>query len=95
MKSDTTQVEDRNSDPSINIALDTILLKKQCIIFVNTKRGAESVAENISKIILKDKKHEYQSNMDLEKLEIVSSQILKVLSSPTRQCHRLSDLTKY
>jgi len=95
MKSEVIHLEDRNSEPTINLALDTILIKKQCIIFVNTKRGAESVAEKISQIISKDKKYNYQSNIDLEKLNDISSRILKVLPTATRQCHRLSELVKY
>jgi helicase len=95
MKSEITSIEGRNSEPAINLALDTILIKKQCIIFVNTKRGAESVAEKLSQIISKDKKYDYKSNLDLVKLEEISSQILKVLPSPTKQCHRLSDLVKH
>jgi len=70
-------------------------MKKQCIIFVNTKRGAESVAEKLSQIILKDKKYDYKSHLDLVQLDAVSSQILKALPIPTKQCHRLSDLAKY
>ncbi len=88
-------IEQRNSDASVNIALDTILIKKQCIIFVNTKRSAESVAEKLSQIISKDKKHNYQSHIDLKQLEDLSSKILKIISPPTKQCHRLSDLLKY
>ena len=95
MKSELQQIEDRNSEPSINLALDTLLIKKQCIIFVNTKRSAEGLGEKISQIISKDKKHHYQSNIDLEKLNILSSQILKALPVATKQCHRLSDLSKY
>jgi len=94
-KSEVIHIEDRNSEPTINLALDTILIKKQCIIFVNTKRSAESIAEKISQTISKDKKHHYQSNIDLEKLNEISNQILKVLPSPTKQCHRLADLVKY
>lgn len=95
MKSEIVPIEERNPEPSINLALDTILLKKQCIIFVNTKRGAESVAEKISQIIFKDKRFDYKSFIDMKKLEDISSQVLKVLPSPTKQCHRLSDLVKY
>jgi len=95
VKSKIVSIEERNTDPSINLALDTLLLKKQCIIFVNTKRGAESVAEKISQIIYKDKKHDYKSFIDTNTLSKISSDILKVLSSPTKQCHRLADLIKY
>jgi len=95
MKSEVIPIEDRNSESTINLALDTIMIKKQCIIFVNTKRGAESVAEKISQIISKDKKYHYQSNIDLEKLNALSLQILKVISPPTKQCYRLAELVKY
>jgi helicase len=95
MKSIILPIEQRNPDPSINLALDTILLKKQCIIFVNTKRGAESLAEKLSQAIFKDKRYDYKSFIDVKKLEDVSTQILNALSSPTKQCHRLSDLIKY
>jgi len=95
MKSSILPIEERNSDASINLALDTIMIKKQCIIFVNTKRGAESVAEKLSQIIFKDKKYDYKSHLDLVKLDEIASQILKVLPSPTKQCHRLSDLMKF
>jgi len=95
MKSSITSFEERNSDPSINIALDTILIKKQCIIFVNTKRSAESLAEKLSQIISKDKKHDYKSRIDSLKLSNISSSIFKVLASPTKQCMKLSELVKY
>jgi len=95
MNSSITSIENRNSDASINLALDTIMIKKQCIIFVNTKRGAESVAEKLSQVISKDKKHDYQSYIELEKLSEISSKILKVISPPTKQCYRLAELVKY
>jgi len=88
-------IDERNSDPSINIALDTILMKKQCIIFVNTKRSAESLAEKLSQIISKDKKHDYKSMISLERLSDISSGIFKVLSPPTKQCMKLSECAKF
>jgi helicase len=71
------------------------MIKKQCIIFVNTKRGAEGLAEKISQVIFKDKKHDYKSLIDSGKLAEISSKILSVISPPTKQCHRLSELVKY
>ncbi|MAG39301.1 hypothetical protein CMO90_04415 [Candidatus Woesearchaeota archaeon] len=68
------------SEPVLNIIEDTIKRDKQAIVFVNTKRGAESQAE---KIALKVR----TVNSKLEKL---SDDILKVLSSPTKQCKRLA-----
>ncbi|HYD03408.1 MAG TPA: helicase-related protein [Alphaproteobacteria bacterium] len=88
-------IEDRNSDSTINIALDTLMIGKQCIIFVNTKRSAESVAEKISNIIMKDKKNVYKSFIEEEKLNSISNDILKAISSPTKQCHKLSATSKY
>jgi len=65
-------------DPSIDISLDTIKIGKQALIFVNSKRSAESVAEKISKQV-----------KDI-KLINLSEQILHALSKPTKQCERLS-----
>jgi len=68
------------SDPTINLALDTIKIKKQALIFTNTKRSAEKTAEDIS---LKIK----ESSKELEEL---SEKILNILSKPTKQCQRLA-----
>jgi helicase len=95
MKSIVIGIEDRNSDATLNIALDTLLLKKQCIIFVNTKKSAESVAEKLSQIILKDKKYNYRYNINLSSLEEISAKILNVLPTPTKQCRKLAELIKY
>ncbi|MBW2999243.1 hypothetical protein KY339_01105 [Candidatus Woesearchaeota archaeon] len=65
---------------SINIALDTIKINKQALIFVNTKKGAEKHAEDISKKIKQEPK---------EAIEL-SEKILHVLSTPTIQCKRLA-----
>src|SRR3989344_5387457 len=66
-------------DPVINLALDTLKKEKQAIVFVNTKRGAERVAELIAKKL----------NKTLFGINI-SQQALKVLSRPTKQCERLA-----
>ncbi|MFH1589082.1 MAG: helicase-related protein, partial [archaeon] len=74
------KIPDSQSDPVLNIIEDTLNKKKQAIVFVNTKRGAESQAEKIaSKIKTTD-----------EKLNKLSEEILKALPSPTRQCRRLA-----
>lgn len=64
----------------INIALDTINLGKQALVFVNTKRSSEKTAEEISKKIKSD-------NNDLG---ILANGALNSLSRPTKQCERLS-----
>ncbi|MFC1648657.1 LAGLIDADG family homing endonuclease [Nanoarchaeota archaeon] len=70
-------IEEKFSDGTLNLVLDTLALDKQAIVFVNTRRGAESQAEKIAAKI----------DMDLKKL---SDQILNVLSKPTKQCKRLA-----
>src|SRR3989338_3569600 len=65
-------------NPAIDLALDTINLGKQAIIFVNTKRSAEKTAEDISKKI---------RGIDLQE---ISDKSLHALTKPTKQCERLS-----
>ncbi|MFH1400446.1 MAG: helicase-related protein [Nanoarchaeota archaeon] len=67
------------SDPVINIILDTIEKKKQALVFVNSKRGAESQAEQIA--------HKLPPRRDLDGM---AERVLAALSSPTKQCHRLA-----
>jgi len=95
MKSEIVNIEDRNSDSTLNLALDTLLIKKQCIVFVNTKRSAESIAEKLSQIIFKDKKYNYKSCIDIPLLHEISQKILNVLPTPTKQCRKLSELVTY
>jgi helicase len=67
------------SKSTIEIALNTIKINKQALIFNNSKRGSEKAAEDIAKK-LKD-------NNDLQTLH---DDILKALSKPTKQCERLA-----
>ncbi|MFH1506451.1 MAG: helicase-related protein [archaeon] len=76
----TVNIPKKYSDAVINIALDTISLNKQALVFVNTKRGAESQAEKISSKI-KEQKEEWTE---------LSEKALKALSKPTKQCKRLA-----
>src|SRR3989344_485224 len=62
----------------INLALETIKMGKQAIVFAPTRSSAEKTAEEISKLTA-------LMEIDLEK------DILKAASSPTRQCRRLSN----
>ncbi len=71
-------VEELFSDDTLNLALDTIRIGKQALVFVNTKRSAESVAEKIADKI---------KNIELTEL---SNKALKALSRPTKQCERLA-----
>ena len=78
------KIKELTDFPVINVALDTISINKQALIFVNTKRSAEATAEKISLQIKTSKK-------DLVKL---SERVLNVLSTPTKQCKRLAMCVK-
>ncbi len=81
-------VIDGREDATILLALDTIKLNKQALVFVNTKRGSEATAERIAKEIrINDEKHD-------KKLEGISDEILNCLSAPTKQCERLAKVIK-
>jgi len=71
-------IEGKYSDPSINIALNTIERGKQAIFFVNTKPSAEKLAEEISKKI-----------KDINLTEL-AKKIETALPKPTKQCRRLA-----
>ena len=73
------------AESAIDLALETINMKKQALIFANTRMSAEKTAEDLAKK-LKDPK-----NQELLELE---NKVLKSLSSPTRQCKRLSQCIK-
>lgn len=68
-------------DTTLRLALETISMQKQAIIFVPSRASAEKQAEEIAK------------NVKLF-LPDLADQILKAASSPTRQCRRLSNCTK-
>jgi len=64
-------------------------LKKQGLFFVSTRRGAESLAEKLSKLV--SSRLLRQEKRELQKL---SDDILNVLEIPTRQCKRLAKCVK-
>ncbi|MBS3105915.1 hypothetical protein J4234_06705 [Candidatus Woesearchaeota archaeon] len=64
----------------LNIALDTIKIGKQALVFANTKKSAEKTAEDISKKIKGDD----------AQLKLLADKALNVLSKPTKQCERLA-----
>jgi helicase len=73
-----------SDDSTINIALDTIKIGKQALVFANTKRSAEKAAEDISKKIKSEN----------EKLLELSEEVLHSLTRATKQCERLSRCIK-
>lgn len=68
------------------ITKDTLKKDKQIIIFVNSKRSAEAVAERLLKL-----KEALPQNTFLND---ESNAVLNALSSPTKQCKRLAKLVK-
>lgn len=78
------KIAEKTNDPVINIALDTIENKKQALLFVNARRSAEKVAEDISK----------KSPLKTKELQELSEKILTVLGKPTKQCERLATCVK-
>ena len=68
------------SDTTINVALDTLAIGKQALVFTNTKRSAEKTAEDIAKKI----------NTSSLELASLAEQVLHALSKPTKQCERLA-----
>lgn len=71
------RVSTPKSDPVSELVHDTLAKGKQALVFVNAKRSAESVAEELAK------------QFPVQFPEIGKA-ILKVLSSPTKQCKRLA-----
>jgi len=80
------KIERKTKDETVNLALNTIDIGKQALVFVNTKRSAEKVAEEISKFLKKQ---------NVEKNDELANEILRALSKPTKQCERLSEIIKY
>lgn len=79
-KPEPIKIEQPFANNIINLALDTIKIKKQALVFVNTKRSAEKAAEEISFKL--EPAHSF--------LEDISNSILTAIPKPTKQCERLA-----
>lgn len=80
------QISQLTNDDVLNVAIDTINIKKQAIIFASSKASCEKTAREISQYI---KKQTAISNV------LLSEKILNVLSHPTTQCEKLSQAAKF
>src|SRR3990167_7074642 len=78
------KIPSETGNAALDLALDTIKIGKQALVFANTKRSAEKTAEDIAKKVKTDNK----------KLIELSESVLKALSRPTKQCERLSNCIK-
>jgi len=74
------KIEQQTTDSTVNLALDTLKIEKQALIFCGSKRGAEKQAEDIAKKLK-------QTSETLTKL---AEKIQKTLPVPTQQCERLA-----
>lgn len=83
---ESKSINEATSDNVVNLTLHTIELKKQVLVFNNSKRGSEATAEKISKAINKVE--------NKEELKIIADKILKSLSVPTKQCRRLAEIVE-
>ncbi|MFH0949058.1 MAG: DEAD/DEAH box helicase [Candidatus Aenigmatarchaeota archaeon] len=76
-----------SGEPEILLASDTLKKGKQALVFVSTRRSAEASAERIGKKIV-----HLLTQDEKNKLKKISLQVLKSLSTPTKQCRRLADI---
>ncbi len=78
------EIKQKTKDPTVNIILDTLERNKQALVFVNSKRSAEKVAEEIAG----------KTKITSSSLTKLSEDVLNALSKPTSQCERLSQVIK-
>ncbi len=68
---------------------NTLLMKKQLIFFVSSRRNAEALAERLSRLTF-----HFLKNEEIKKLEKISKKIENVLETPTEQCKKLAICVK-
>lgn len=76
------KIPEISEEEVVNLAIDTIGRKKQALVFVSTKSGAEATAEKIAAKV--------KDNIDLE----LSEKLLHALARPTKQCERLAKVAR-
>jgi len=81
-------VIDARAPGEIGIVEDTLKKGKQILIFVSTRKNAESLAERLTPVV-----EQYLSPQDKKELEKISREIKHALETPTRQCKKLSDIS--
>ena len=82
--SGSIKISEQFDSAVLNIVLDTLSIKKQALVFTNTKKSAEKTAEEIAKKIKSPDKNLVQ----------LSEKAINSLSKPTRQCERLAACIK-
>lgn len=74
------KILEQTGDQTLDLALNTAKIKKQALVFANTKRSAEKTAEDIGKSI----------KLSSPELDKIAEQCLNSLARPTKQCERLA-----
>lgn len=76
----------RKGPPEEAIAENTLLLKKQLIFFLSTRKNAEALAERLSKLVIA-----YLDFEERKELEKLAQKIEGALEIPTSQCKKLAN----
>ncbi|MBI2040939.1 MAG: DEAD/DEAH box helicase [DPANN group archaeon] len=71
-------IPEKFSEPAVQLAINTIAIGKQALVFCATKQSAEAMAEKISK-----------ANANVRQVDL-AKKILHALPKPTVQCRRLA-----
>jgi helicase len=69
----------------VELVKESIKQKKQALVFISTRKNAESVAERLGEFVKKT-----LSPDDVQNLSELSEKILHALDHPTKQCERLA-----
>lgn len=80
---------DDSIEPENSIISDTMLMKKQILVFTSTRKNAESLAERLCKTVRPRLNQE-----DKTELVKISSEIENVLDNPTHQCKKIAECIK-
>lgn len=83
------ELENVFNNDVLNLVADTLKRKKQILIFVNSKRNAESLAKKISSVT-----KEFLNEQEISELKKISENVKNVLDLPTQQCEMLSEIVE-
>jgi helicase len=71
--------------PEEAIVENTLLMKKQIIFFLASRKNAEALAQRLSNFVF-----HFLTNEEIKELQKVAKKIKNVLSTPTEQCKKLA-----
>lgn len=83
-KINTVESVSEDERPDLNIIEDTLSRKKQILVFMSSRRLAESMALRAAKLVDK-----YLTEEEKKLLGKLSQEVTEVLEKPTEQCYRL------